>query len=676
MLYFIAALLIFSCIEEEKEKKAATPGINLEYMDTTTSPNEDFYRYVNGKWMDTVEIPEEESSWGGFGVLRKNTRQDVLTILDNASKSGKYSADTDQAKALFIYNSILDTVARNKAGIAPLQKDLDKINGITSIADLQEVMAKNAATIGNPFFGLSIFPNLSNSAVNAAYIGDGDLGLPERDYYLDQDDKSKEIREKYKAHVARMFQFVGDDASKAMKNAETVLALETKLAEPKLDKVASRDARNLNNPRSIAELKNMMKIVNWDKMFADIQMKKVDTVIVTQVNYIGALENIFKTESIEDLKTLMRWSTIDGAASQLTTEMEKANWEFYAKELNGSKKQRAADERALATVNNAVGEAIGKLYVDEKFPPEAKAKAEKMIQNVIKAYQNRIQNLDWMSAETKKKAIEKLDKFTIKIEYPDQWEDYSNVAVKEGNSYYDNMVAVSEWAFRKNLDEIDQPVDKTKWGMSPQTVNAYFNPLYNEIVFPAAILQPPFYNYEADEAVNYGGIGAVIGHEISHAFDDSGARFDADGNLNNWWTAEDLEEFTKRGSALADQYSAIEVLDSVYINGKYTLGENIGDLGGVLGAYDGFQMFMKENGRPEPIDGFTAEQRFFLSWATVWRTKIREDALRSRIKTDTHSPGEYRAYVPLQNIDYFYEAFNIKEGDQMYLAPEKRVRIW
>ena len=299
-----------------------------------------------------------------------------------------------------------------------------------------------------------------------------------------------------------------------------------------------------------------------------------------------------------------------------------------------------------------------------------------MIANVIKAFQLRIEKLDWMGKETKAKAIEKLDKFTVKIAYPDEWEDYSELNVKEGNSFAENMLAVSEWSLKKNLAEIGQPVDKSEWGMPPQTVNAYFNPLNNEIVFPAAILQPPFYNYTADEAVNYGGIGAVIGHEISHAFDDSGARFDGDGNVNNWWTEEDLKEFEKRGNALADQYSKIEVLDDVFINGKFTLGENIGDLGGVLGAYDGLQLFFEENGRPEPIDGFTAEQRFFMSWATVWRTLTREDALRTQIKTDPHSPGIYRATQPLKNIDAFYEAFDIKEGDGMYLAPEDRVRIW
>jgi len=456
-----------------------------------------------------------------------------------------------------------------------------------------------------------------------------------------------------------------------------ILDLETKLAEPRLDKVQSRDIRNFNNPMTIDELESLTPSMNWNKLVLDLGIKKsLDQVLVMQPKYMKELNNVLETTSINDLKTLMKWSTIDNSANYLTTEIEKTNWEFYSKRLYGSKAQRPAEERALGTVNSSVGEAIGQLYVDAKFPPEAKLKAEKMIANVIEAFQIRIQNLDWMSEITKTKAIEKLDKFTVKIAYPDKWKDYSELEVNKGNSFAENMFAVSKWNFNQNISEIGEPVDKSEWGMSPQTVNAYFNPLNNEIVFPAAILQPPFYNYTADEAVNYGGIGAVIGHEISHAFDDSGARFDGDGNVNNWWTESDLEEFEKRGNALADQYSSLEVLDGVFINGKFTLGENIGDLGGVLGAYDGLQIHIKENGRPEPIDGFSAEERFFMSWATVWRTLIREDALRSQITTDPHSPGYNRATQPLKNVDAFYEVFGVKEGDNMYIAPENRVRIW
>ncbi|MEM6719284.1 MAG: M13 family metallopeptidase [Bacteroidota bacterium] len=679
-LCFTASALLFSCAGEKKEEKekevAKVPGINLEYMDTSVRPNDDFYTYVNGKWMETAEIPADRSSWGGFQVLRKNTDADVLAIIDEANKSGKYKEDTDQAKALMIYNSILDTVARNKAGIKPLQPALDKIASIQSIADMQTVLAKYPVSVSAPFMGLSAFANLNDSSMNAGYLGSGGLGLPERDYYTDEDEKTKEVRAKYVAHITRMLQFLGDDEAKAKKDAETILALETKLAVPRLTKIESRDARNFNNPRSIKELSEMVPSINWDKFMTDLQMKKIDTVIVTEIKYMTALQDFLTNESIEDIKTLMRWSTLNNAAGMLTTEINKANWDFYSKELNGSKKQRDAKERALATVNGSIGEAIGQLYVDAKFPPEAKEKAEKMIMNVIDAFKDRITALDWMTPETKEKAVEKLEKFSIKIGYPDKWKDYSTLDVKKGNSYYDNMIAVGKWAFRKNLDDIDTPVDKSEWAMSPQTVNAYFSPLNNEIVFPAAILQPPFYNYQADDAVNYGGIGAVIGHEISHAFDDAGSRFDANGNLVNWWTDEDLKQFKARGDVLVKQYNAIEVLPDVFINGEFTLGENIGDLGGVLGAYDGLQRHFKENGRPDKIDGFTPEQRFFMSWGTIWRTIVRDEALQMQIKTDPHSPGKYRAYVPLQNVDAFYEAFDIKEGDKMYIAPEERVRIW
>ncbi|MCH9661022.1 MAG: M13 family metallopeptidase [Bacteroidetes bacterium] len=674
-----ALLIVMSSCGDKKQTAQVddTPhGLILANMDTLVNPKDDFYNYVNGTWMKDTEIPADRSSWGGFSVLRKSTDADVLEILAKAKESGKYAPETDQAKAMYIFDSKLNMEARNQAGIAPLQSSLDAIASINTIADLQTVLAKDPAA-SSPFIGIGASADLNDSSMNAAYLWQGGLGLPDRDYYLDQDDKSKEIREEYKKHVARMLQFLGDSEAAAKASADKILEMETQLALPRLDKVQSRDARNFNNPKSIAEAQELLPSVSISKLIVDLDIKKeLDTLIVTQPKYLIALETFFQNTPIEDVKTLVRWDTFNNAAGLLTEEIEVADWEFYRKYLRGDKEQRPADERALATVNGSVGEALGQLYVDEKFPPEAKEKAEKMIANVIAAFQDRIQGLDWMSDSTKVKAVEKLDKFTVKIGYPNDWEDYSNMTVTADNSYFENMMAVGKWGQDKNLSEIGEPVDKTEWGMSPQTVNAYFNPLNNEIVFPAAILQPPFYDYLADEAVNYGGIGAVIGHEISHAFDDSGARFDANGNLVNWWSDEDLAQFTERGDALAAQYDAIEVLDSVYINGKFTLGENIGDLGGVLGSYDGLQKFFSDNGRPADIDGFTAEQRFFMSWATVWRTLSREDALRTQIKTDPHSPGRYRATQPLQNIDSFYEAFDIKEGDGMWLAPEERVRIW
>ena len=673
------SLLFFTCKSPDLKTEDGTleRGIILSNMDETVNPKDDFYNYVNGNWMKNTEIPEDQVRWGGFGVLRKSTDKDVLEILDRASKSGKYPEGTDQSKAIAVFKSKLDTNSRNQLGITPIKPALDLISNINSVADFQKVISIYATIVSQPFFGISAFSNPSNSSMNSAYLTPVGLGLPDKDFYLNKDSKSIEIREQYKAHISRMLQFLGDDKESASSQAETILNFETLLATPKLDKVQRRDFRKLNNPRSVKQIQEMVPAINWPLAFKDLGIEiDLDTLIVMQPKYMEAVQEIFENEDINTWKIVMRWATLNDAASQLTTEIEKANWDFYSKTLSGAKTQRPADERALATVNGTVGEALGKLYVDEMFPPEAKEKAEKMIANVIQAYINRIMNLEWMSLDTKEKAIEKLENFTVKIGYPDKWEDYSLMKVSSEKGYYENIVAVTNWSFKKNLSEINEPVDKTKWGMSPQTVNAYFNPFNNEIVFPAAILQPPFYDYKADDAVNYGGIGAVIGHEISHAFDDAGSRFDAYGNLVNWWTEEDLDQFTKRGQALSDQYSAIEVLDSVYVNGEFTLGENIGDLGGVLAGFDGLQLHFEQNGRPGSIDGFTPEQRFFMSWATVWRTKQRDEYLRNQVKTDPHTPGRWRATEPLKNVDVFYEAFNIVEGDSMYVAPSNRVRIW
>jgi putative endopeptidase len=652
-------------------------GIILSNMDPAVSPQEDFYNYVNGNWMKTTEIPDDQVRWGGFGVLSKSTAADVLKILEKAKESGKYAAESDQGKALLIFASELDTIARNAAGINPLKPALAKIASIINISDFQKVMTENAAAVSQPFIGVAAFSNPSNSSMNSAYITPGALGLPDRDFYTNTDIKSVEIRGQYVDHITRMLQFLGDSEADARTQAEVVLAFETKLATPRLDKVGSRDFRNFNNPRSMAEIQEMVPSIQWEKAFIDMGVtNKLDTVIVMQPAYMDVVQNIFDEGDVARWKTVMRWATLNDAAGQLTTEIDKENWGFYSKTLNGSVAQKQANKRALRTVNRSVGEALGKLYVDEMFPPDAKEKAENMISNIIEAYKARIMAIDWMGESTKIKAIEKLDKLTVKIGYPNKWKNYSSLDVKARNTFYDNMIAVRAWGLKKNLDDINELVDLTEWGMPPQTVNASFNPFNNEILFPAAILQPPFYDYLADDAVNYGGIGAVIGHEISHAFDDSGSRFDANGNLVNWWSETDLTNFTERGNALVQQYDAIEVLDSVFVNGKFTLGENIGDLGGVLAAYDGLQRLYKEIGRPEDIDGLTAEQRFFMSWATVWRTKQREESLRNQVKTDPHTPGRWRATEPLKNVDAFYEAFNIKEGDAMYVAPENRVRIW
>ena len=673
-----AAIFLSYAFQSNAQKKV--PGIDLSLMDTSVSPKNDFFNFVNGTWLKNTEIPADKTRWGSFDELRQNTDKDALEILKDAANNPKYNSNTDQGKAINMYKVAMDTVARDKQGIKPLLPYLARIDAVKNITDLQKLMMQEEAKGGGVgFFGVGIGADDKNSNRNVVTLGVGSLGLPDRDYYLSDDADSKEKREKYLLHIARMLEFLGENPEQAMKNAAKVLALEIQMSRPRLDRVERRDARKQYNPTSISDLQKMIPIFKWKNYFEGVGFKALDTVIVSQPRYMEALQTIFANNKVADWKAYMRWMLVRGSASQLSTKMESANWEFYGKTLTGALKQRPRHEKALQVVNGTVGEALGKLYVEKKFPAEAKEKAFKMIRNVMRAYQNRINNLVWMSDETKTKAIEKLNGLTIKIGYPDKWEDYSALIVKspeEGGSYFLNAKNIAEWNWKKELEKQGKPVDKTQWGMSPQTVNAYYNPSYNEIVFPAAILQPPFYNYLADEAVNYGGIGAVIGHEISHGFDDEGSRFNAEGNLVDWWTEADLNQFTALGTALADQYSALEPLPGIHVDGKFTLGENIGDLGGINAAYDGLQLYIRENGNPGLIDGYTPEQRLFISWATIWRSKMRDEALKNQVKTDPHSPGMYRAYVPLLNLDTFYDAFNIKIGDGMYFEPNKRVKIW
>ncbi|WP_343328334.1 M13 family metallopeptidase [Polaribacter staleyi] len=680
----IASLGLVAC-KQDKPKEEKAPGIALENMDKTVKPTDDFFRHVNGTWIDKTEIPDDQTSWGGFNQLRKKTDADVLTILNKAIEERNFpkvkdakgnEIDSDQEKAVNYYQTIMDTVARNAQGKAPVMPYLAKVDEIKTKKDVETYLTNMAPYGGGGFYGFGVYNDLKNSSQYAGYMGGGSLGLS-RDYYVD--DKVKDKLEKYQEFVAKMLQEFGDDATTAKKNAATIVALETSLATPMMSKEESRDIRKLYNPMTVAELQKLSPAIDWQAHLDGVGVKDLEKVIVTDLGYFKALSDVFAKTSVADIKLLLRWNTINSALGSLSTDLETANWEFYSKEMRGAKKQRARDERALGSLNGAVGEALGKLYVEKMFPPEAKEKAKEMIDNVMLGFEARIAQLPWMSEVTKEKALEKLHKLTVKIAYPDVWKDYSELQVKglkEGGSYFENAINVTKWNYNKEMAKLGKEVDRTEWGMSPQTVNAYFNPVNNEIVFPAAILQPPFYDYKADEAVNYGGIGAVIGHEISHSFDDSGARFDGDGNLKNWWTEEDAVKFKEIGGKLIKQYSDIIAIDSMHLNGEYTLGENIGDLGGVQAAYEGLQIFLQKNGRPADIDGYTPEQRFFLSWGTIWRTKMRDEALKNLIMTNTHSPGMYRAYMPLKNVDAFYKAFDVKEGDKMYLKPEERVKIW
>ena len=672
--FVVASLFALNQINAQQKN----PGINLDLMDKSVNPGDDFFRYVNGSWFDKTEIPADRTRWGSFDELRQNTDKDALAILKDAA-SKKLDPKSDQAKAVNVYKTYMDTISRNKLGIKPIKPILAKIDAVKSIADLNKLIIEMQPQGGLGFYGIGVGPDAKNSNRNVVNIGLGSLGLPDRDYYVSEDADSKEKREKYVAHVARMLQFIGEKPEVALANAKKVLAIEIAMATPRLDRVERRDRRKTYNPMSVADLQKLTPSVNWYSYIKGVGISKLDSVIVSQPKYMTALETIFKENKIDEWKAYLRWSLLNKSSDVLTTDLEKANWDFYSKTLQGAKAQRPREERALQVVNGTVGEALGKLYVEQKFPAEAKEKARKMIDNIFLAFENRINNLPWMTPATRKGAIEKLRKSVVKIGYPDKWKDYSKLEIKsieEGGNYYDNMKSLSKWGFQNNIDDLQKPVDKTRWGMSPQTVNAYYNPSYNEIVFPAAILQPPFYDYKADEAVNYGGIGAVIGHEISHGFDDSGSRYNADGNLINWWTEDDLKQFTGLGGALAAQYSALEPLPGTFVDGKFTLGENIGDLGGINAAYDGLQIHLKQYGNPGLIDGYTPEQRLFISWATIWRSKMRDEAIKNQVKTDPHSPGQYRAYVPLLNVDEFYKAFDIKETDKLFVKPENRVKIW
>lgn len=673
---FLLGSLFLSLVACETPKKAG--GIDLSLMDTEVRPQDDFYNYVNGTWMKNTEIPDDKTRWGSFNELRENTDADVLAILKKAANDPNLDSSSDEGKAVTVFQLINDTLARNELGIKPLIPHIERIEAIQSKADLQPYLEENIRLGGYALFGFGVSADAKDSNKNVAQLYPGALGI-ERDYYLKEDEDSKKIKTAYEKHVARMFGFLGKTAEEAKDLAQEVIAVEAQLATARMDKVERRNPAKRYNPRTTDEMGSIAKQIDWPAYLAGIGTEGVDNLVVTDLGFFSSLDAILNENSISAIKTYLLWTLIDGTASRLSMDIDRANWDFYSKTLRGAIAQEPLEKRSIRTVNGTLGEALGKLYVSEKFPPEAKAQMKELVGNLVKAYTNRINALTWMDAETKAKAIKKLELTNVKVGYPDQWEDYSGLSLTNETAelnYFDAMLNVGAYNFSKNLAELGQAVDKTKWFMSPQTVNAYYNPAYNEIVFPAAILQPPFFDFTADAAVNYGGIGGVIGHEISHGFDDSGADYDAYGNLVNWWTEKDLNEFNSLGEKLADQYSALEVLPETFINGKFTLGENIGDVGGIHAAFDALAIHHEENGKPAPIDGFSSEERFFLSWGTIWRGKIRDEALKNQVRTDPHSPGYNRANQPLKNMDAFYATFNVQEGDQMYLPKEERVYIW
>ncbi|WP_114749297.1 M13 family metallopeptidase [Pleomorphovibrio marinus] len=680
VLFGIASVAFLCCSPEKEDQQKEVKAINTAYMDSTVRPQDDFFLFVNGNWIRETEIPGDQGRWGSFNELRETSNEAVLKVLDRASEDSEaYPEGSDQRKAIDYYSIGMDSLLAEERGIAPLDPWMEAINNIQDKLSLQEYLQWQQSFGGGAFFSFGVSTDAKNSEANALYVSQGGLGLPDRDYYVDKDnEKFQEIKAKYEKHISRMFQYLGWEEGDANTAASNILELETRLAQASKTRIEMRDAEARYNKFTSAELSQLTPSLDW-KVFLREVGADTEEIIISTPPFMEALEGIIQTMPTQTWREYLQWKVINRAAPYLQHELVKADFDFYGRELQGTEEMRPRWKRVLASAEYAAGEAIGKLYTEEYFPQEAKDKALIMVDNILEAMGDRIQGLDWMTDETKNKAMEKLSTFSVKIGFPDEWKDYSGLIV-DGNpkttSYFDNYLQAARFRFEDNLKKLNQPVDRSEWFMNPQTVNAYYNPTWNEIVFPAAILQPPFFNYEADAAVNYGGIGAVIGHEISHGFDDQGSRYDAQGNLENWWQDEDLENFQKRTAKLVEQFDRYEPLEGVFVKGQLTLGENIGDLGGVLVAYDGLQKHLQQYGRPEKRNGFSQEQRFFISWATIWRGKSREEALRTQVQTDPHSPAQYRANGPLVNIDAFYEAFEVMEGDGMFVAPEDRVRIW
>lgn len=681
LLTAIFLLLLTACqtASPDAQQQEVPPGLDLSLMDTSVNAAADFYRFVNGGWLDQVEIPADEDSWGAFDELAKATSKKVLTILESTIEQGNFDPNTDQGKAVLFYQTAMDTAHIEELGLNPIETELRKIEAISSLKELETYLIESAPLQSNAFFSFSVRPSLNNSAINAGFLNEGALGLPGKEYYVKDDEETLRLQREYQAFVSRVLQLAGAGEQAAQKEAEDIFQLEKRLADAQLDKIQKRNPLLLNNPHAQSDIAAMTPSFDWEAYFQSIGLGSIDTFIVMQPAYIKSLENVLAKQPLDKLKSYTRWTLLNSALAYLSRDFEQANFDFYKGVLGGVEEMSPRWERVLNTTNFGIGEALGKLYVDAYFPPEAKQVAEELVDNLKKAYAERIQKLEWMSDSTKVKAQEKLANLRVKIGYPDEWKDYSQLEVKgkeDGGSFAGNMMNVSRWSWERKVEKVGQPVDKGEWFLPPQVVNAYYHPLYNEIVFPAAILQPPYYNYQADPAVNYGGIGAVIGHEISHGFDDQGSRYDAQGNLKNWWTEEDRSRFEARTQRLVDQFNAYEPLPGLFVNGEFTLGENIGDLGGLNVAFDGLQKHLQEHGNPGPIDGFTQNQRFFLSWGTVWRSKYRDEAMKKQVKTNVHAPGQYRAIGPIVNMPTFYEAFNIGEDSPLYRADSVRVVIW
>lgn len=678
-LAFLVLTNTWSCTSEEAENKdadLAKHGILLTDMDKTVDPGENFFEYANGGWLKRTEIPIDETRWGAFNELRESNNDAQQKIMKKALEHvDQFSGD--QLKSIQFYKAGMDSLKAEQVGIKPLDTFFQKISGMQSKKDLPEVAATlNKAGIG-VLFNDYVYVDRKNNKAHMYYFAQGGLSLPDKDYYLKDSKDFKNIRNDYKNYIIQILTLAGEDATKAKKAANAILNIETDLAKVSMDRAIARNPDSTYHKFTFRAFAQDLQHFDLSAYINEsgIPEKEIQDIVINQPGFFKGLDKTIANYNLDEWKSYLKFQTINEFAGVLNYDFVKASFDFYNTKLEGAQAMRPRWKRMLDAVNDYLGQAFGQIYVEEIFPPEAKENALSMIQNVREIFAERIKNLDWMSPETKQKALEKLAAFNVKIGYPNKWKSYKGFEV-DTTSLVQTIINGKHFNHQESVDKLGEPVDRSEWFMNPQTVNAYYSSTFNEIVFPAAILQPPFYDYQADKAVNYGGIGAVIGHELTHGFDDSGRKYNAEGNQQDWWTEEDAKRFEARAQKVVEQFNDYVVLDSLHLNGQLTLGENIADLGGVTLAYYAMQKDFKKNGRPEKIDGLTPEQRFFISWATVWRTKFRDEALRNQTMTDPHAPGQFRAWAPLSNMKEFQEAFGIKPGGKMTRPDSLRALIW
>lgn len=654
--------------------KSKNNGFDLNNLDRSVSPAKDFYQFAVGGWRANNPIPEDQVRWGTFEVLQEQNNQILKTILDKAAANKNWPKGSADQKIGDFFATGMDSARIESDGYKPIIPELKKIDAIQNKGELVKLIAEDHLTGIPALFRFYVSVDAKKSSVMAPYLSQGGLGLPDVEYYTKDDSRSKEVRDKYVQHVANMFKLINVDAATAEKDAQTVMNIETQLAKVSNTRLENRDPIKTYNKMTLNNLENISNGFDWKSYFDNIGVGNLEVVIVSQPKFFKGLSEILDAVSLNDWKIYLKWHLVNDAAGALSSPFVNEEFDFNGKFMNGAKEMQPRWKRILRSVNGAMGELLGQIYVKEVFPPEAKERAEKIVRTLLASMGESIKNNQWMSDATKEQALHKLSTFGVKIGYPDKWKDYSALEIAR-DGYYKNLERASIWARKDNLAKIGKPVDKTEWGMSPQTVNAYYNPTRNEIVFPAAILQPPFFNQNADDAINYGAMGVVIGHEISHGFDDQGRKYDADGNIKDWWTKDDNEKFQARAKKLVDEFNGFAAVDTFKVNGALTLGENIGDLGGLNVSFNAFKN-TDEFKKGESIDGFTPAQRFFLGYAQVWAENIRPEALKLRLKIDVHSPARFRVLGPLMNLPEFFQAFDVKPGDPMRNPDDKIVKIW